>query len=106
MKIKKHLSFTALRRKASEVFGSVQDERQKSKTSISIHDAIEKCRTHLYEWMNDVPLYGGEKSIHVNYLRCTISGKKTKKIRVMIRFYLETAVSPIFSFYLKTLLRL
>lgn len=39
----------------------------------------EKGRTHLYEWMNDVPLYGGEKSIHVNYLRCTISGKKNKK---------------------------
>lgn len=39
----------------------------------------EKGRVHLYEWMNDVPLYGGEKSIHVNFLRCTISGKKNKK---------------------------
>lgn len=39
----------------------------------------EKGRTHLYEWMNDVPLYGGEKSIRVNYLRCTIIGKKNKK---------------------------
>jgi len=39
----------------------------------------EKGRTHFYEWMNDVPLYGGEKSIHVNFLRCTIKGKKNKK---------------------------
>lgn len=36
-------------------------------------------RKHFYEWMNSVPLHGGKDSINVNYLRCTISGKKNKK---------------------------
>jgi hypothetical protein len=36
-------------------------------------------REHHYEWMNDVPLHGGERSINVNFLRCTIAGKKKKK---------------------------
>ena len=40
MNIKKHLNFTALRRKASEVFLSVPDWRQQSKVGISIHDAM------------------------------------------------------------------
>ena len=29
--------------------------------------------------MNDVPLHGGERSVNVNFLRCTITGKKKKK---------------------------
>jgi hypothetical protein len=40
MKIKKHLNFTSLRRKVSEIFSSVVDRRQKSKVAISIHDAM------------------------------------------------------------------
>lgn len=40
MKIKKHLNFASLREKASEVFKSIPDWRQKSKISISIHDAM------------------------------------------------------------------
>jgi hypothetical protein len=36
-------------------------------------------REHHYEWMNDVPLHGGKHSINVNFLRCTITGKKKKK---------------------------
>jgi hypothetical protein len=40
MKTKKHLNFTSLREKASEVFESIPDWRQKSKISISIHDAM------------------------------------------------------------------
>lgn len=40
MKIKKHLNFTSLRIKASEVFESIPDWRQKNKISISIHDAM------------------------------------------------------------------
>lgn len=40
MKIKKHLNFTSLRRKASEIFASVPDWRQKNKITISIHDAV------------------------------------------------------------------
>lgn len=40
MKIKKHLNFTSLRKKASEIFASVPDWRQKSKITISIHDAM------------------------------------------------------------------
>jgi hypothetical protein len=41
--------------------------------SVSLSD--EKGRQHLYEWMNEVPLNGQEKSVMVNYLRCTITGK-------------------------------
>lgn len=37
-------------------------------------------REHCYEWMNDVPLHGGKHSINVNFLRCTIAGKKKKKV--------------------------
>jgi hypothetical protein len=40
VKIKKHLNFTSLRKKASEIFSSVPDWRQKNKISISIHDAM------------------------------------------------------------------
>jgi len=40
VKIKKHLNFTNLRIKASEVFESISDWRQKNKISISIHDAM------------------------------------------------------------------
>ena len=40
MKIKKHLNFTGLREKASEIFKSIPDWRQKSKITISIHDAM------------------------------------------------------------------
>jgi hypothetical protein len=40
VKIKKHLNFTGLRIKASEVFESIPDWRQKNKISISIHDAM------------------------------------------------------------------
>ena len=40
MKIKKHLNFTSLRKKATEVFESIPDCRQKSKVTISIHDAM------------------------------------------------------------------
>lgn len=38
--IKKHLSFTALRQKVSEVFKAVPEHRQQNKVSISIHDAM------------------------------------------------------------------
>jgi len=39
----------------------------------------EKGRTHLYEWMNDVPLNGRKDSVMVNFLRCTVSGRINKK---------------------------
>lgn len=34
-----------------------------------------KGRKHYYEWMNDVPLNGGEETVKVNFLRCMITGK-------------------------------
>lgn len=40
VKIKKHLNFSDLRKKASEIFASVPDWRQKSKITINIHDAM------------------------------------------------------------------
>lgn len=40
MKIKKHLNFTSLCNKVSEVFESIPEWRQKSKITISIHDAM------------------------------------------------------------------
>jgi hypothetical protein len=40
VKIKKHLNFTGLRKKLSEVFQSIPDWRQQSKVNISIHDAM------------------------------------------------------------------
>lgn len=40
MKIKKHLSFAALRKKLSETFNKIVDWRPKNKISISIHDAM------------------------------------------------------------------
>lgn len=40
MKIKKHFNFSDLRKKASEIFASVPDWRQKSKITINIHDAM------------------------------------------------------------------
>lgn len=38
----------------------------------------EKQRQHVYEWMNDVPLNGNDKTIQVNFLRCTIRGENKK----------------------------
>jgi hypothetical protein len=32
----------------------------------------EKQRTHIYEWMNDIPLIGGKDSINTNFFRYTI----------------------------------
>jgi hypothetical protein len=40
MHIKKHLNFTALRSEASRVFSAIPDQRQQSKVSISLHDAL------------------------------------------------------------------
>jgi hypothetical protein len=40
MQIKKHLSFSSLRKAVSETFNAVQDWRQKGKVDISIHDAM------------------------------------------------------------------
>jgi hypothetical protein len=40
MKALKHLGFSSLRKKASEVFENIPDDRQQSKVSISIHDAM------------------------------------------------------------------
>lgn len=40
MKIKKHLNFTSLRKKASEIFLVIPDWRQEKKVNISIHDAL------------------------------------------------------------------
>jgi hypothetical protein len=40
VKIKKHLNFTSLRKKASEIFERVSDWRQQGKIVISIHDAM------------------------------------------------------------------
>ncbi len=40
MKIKKHLNFTSLRKKASEIFSVIPDWRQEKKVNISIHDAL------------------------------------------------------------------
>jgi hypothetical protein len=40
IKIKKHLNFSSLRKKASGIFEQIQDYRQTSKTKISIHDAM------------------------------------------------------------------
>ncbi len=40
MKIKKHLSFTSLRRGLSNIFNAIPDARQQSKTTISLHDGL------------------------------------------------------------------
>lgn len=40
MNVKKHLNFTALRRKLSEVFSRREDTRQGTKVQISLHDAV------------------------------------------------------------------
>lgn len=48
MNIKKHLNFTALRKKASEIFSSVPDWRQQSKVNISIHDAMSSGLACMY----------------------------------------------------------
>jgi hypothetical protein len=40
MKIKKHLNFSSMRHELSEVFRGIKDDRQQSKISISIHDAM------------------------------------------------------------------
>jgi hypothetical protein len=37
-----------------------------------------KKRTHFYEWVNDVPLFGAKDSIHVNYFRCAITATDKK----------------------------
>lgn len=39
----------------------------------------EKGRTHLYEWMNNVPLNGQKNTVMVNFLRCTVSGRTNRK---------------------------
>ncbi len=46
----------------------------------------EKGRTHIYEWMNDVPLNGKEKSISVNFFRCQLVGKKNKKSKEKVLY--------------------
>jgi hypothetical protein len=38
----------------------------------------EKGRTHIYEWMNGVPLNGREDAISVNFFRCQIIGKNKR----------------------------
>ena len=40
LKIKKHLNFTSLRKKLSETFRSIEDWRQSTKVTHSIHDAL------------------------------------------------------------------
>lgn len=35
----------------------------------------EKGRVHIYQWVNNVPLYGGADSIDVNFFRCKIISK-------------------------------
>lgn len=40
MKIKKHLSFSSLRKAVSERFQHITDWRQSKKASISLHDAL------------------------------------------------------------------
>lgn len=40
VKIKKHLNFTELRTKLSDVFRAIPDWRQQNKITISIHDAM------------------------------------------------------------------
>lgn len=43
-----------------------------------LHEVVftdEKGRRHQYEWMNDVPLNGSDKSVRVNFLRCSISAE-------------------------------
>jgi hypothetical protein len=40
MQIKKHLNFTNMRHELSRVFNKIEDNRQKSKVTISIHDAL------------------------------------------------------------------
>lgn len=44
----------------------------------SIEFTDEKGRRHHYEWMNCVPLNGSKDPVAVNFLRCTIVGKKKK----------------------------
>ncbi len=48
--------------------------------ALNTHEFVDaKGRHHHYEWMNDVPLHGGENSIQVNYLHCRITGKNRRK---------------------------
>jgi hypothetical protein len=47
-------------------------EAYKELPSFSFED--DKGRTHVYEWMNDVPLNGREDSIKVNFFRCFVIG--------------------------------
>lgn len=45
-----------------------------------------KGRTHIYEWMNDVPLHGGKDSIKVNFILGTIiSTDKKGKEKIVYR---------------------
>jgi len=44
----------------------------------------DKERTHIYEWMNNVPLHGGKNSITVNFLRCTIIGFDKKGNEIIV----------------------
>ncbi len=40
MKLKKHLNFTELRKKASEVFRGIPDPREVNKRKLSLHDVL------------------------------------------------------------------
>lgn len=62
MKIKKHLNFTSLRKKATEVFESIPDCRQKSKITISIHDAMMSGLACMY--FQDPSLLQFQKRMH------------------------------------------
>jgi len=48
----------------------------KALNHIELTDA--KGNEHYYEWMNNVPLNGQKKSVMVNFLRCTVTGKDKK----------------------------
>jgi len=44
----------------------------------------EKDRKHTYEWVNNVPLNGKEKAVHVNYLRCQVVGKNKSGVEKVL----------------------
>lgn len=41
---------------------------------------------HFYEWANCIPLNGSKDPVAVNFLRCTITGKRTKKSKEEVLF--------------------
>lgn len=55
----------------------------------------EQGRFHFYAWMNDVPLNGNKETIHVNFLRCTISGKNKKGVSVEEVLYKNSWVTDL-----------